>query len=174
MYAIVDIETTGGKPSQNRMIEIGVVIFDGDRILNEFSSLVNPFRPIDDFVSKLTGITDDMVKDAPPFADIVEVLQKVFEGSVLVGHNVAFDYSIIKKEFKRLGLPFKMDQICTLQLSKIVAPKLKSHKLVDVCHALNIQFVQSHRALSDAVATTLLLQKLLESLGENKLKKLAK
>ena len=104
IYAITDIETTGGQPSGNSIVEVGVVLWDGQNVIEEFHSLVDPGIPIPLFITRLTGITNEMVEGAPKFETIADRLLEVYEGAVFVAHNVNFDYSFIKAEFAALGM----------------------------------------------------------------------
>jgi len=111
MYAIIDVETTGGSPSLDRVIEIAIVVFDGTQITDSFSTLVNPKRPIDPYVTKLTGITEEMVQGAPLFEEIHEKLLQLTHENIFVAHNVKFDFGMIRQEFKRLGIDFNRKQL---------------------------------------------------------------
>ena len=97
MYAIIDLETTGGQPAQDRITEIAIFIHDGEKVVDQFDTLLNPGRPIPFFISQLTGITDDMVRDAPKFHEVARKVVEMTEGCVFVAHNVRFDYSFLKK-----------------------------------------------------------------------------
>ncbi len=103
MYAIVDIETTGSKPTEDRITEIAIVIHDGNTVTQSFSTLINPGRPIPYLISQLTGITDEMVRDAPRFHEVARKIVEFTDGKVFVAHNVSFEYSFIKSEFHSLG-----------------------------------------------------------------------
>ena len=106
--AIVDLETTGGHISRDRITEVGVILIDGERV-ERFDMLVNPGQPIPPFIEQITGISDAMVADAPPFADIAAMLLDKLRGRLLIAHNVRFDYGFLKNEFKRLKLPFRSE-----------------------------------------------------------------
>ena len=107
IYSVIDVETTGGKSSNNRITEIAIVKTDGYKIIEKYSTLVNPHRYIDKFVVKLTGITDKMVADAPDFPDLIAEIDAFTKDTIFVAHNVAFDYSVINKEYKLANKVFK-------------------------------------------------------------------
>ncbi|MBK8700228.1 MAG: 3'-5' exoribonuclease [Saprospiraceae bacterium] len=152
-YAIVDIETTGGMPKRDRITEIGIVITDGSRILNQFNSLVNPERSIPPEITRITGITDDMVADAPKFYEIAKEVVLLTDGMVFVAHNVNFDYSFIQYEFDRLGFTYSRKQLCTVKLSRKTFPGLSSYSLGNLIRHFDIEVGARHRAMDDALAT---------------------
>ena len=102
-YAIVDLETTGGRASRNKIIEVGIVIHDGVQILDTYSSLINPECYVPYGITQLTGITQEMVQDAPKFYEVARKIVEMTEGAIFVAHNVRFAYSFLREEFKRLG-----------------------------------------------------------------------
>lgn len=173
-YAIIDIETTGGKATTDRITEIAVYIHDGNSIVDEFISLVNPERPIPPYVSRLTGISDEMVAEAPRFFEIAKDLVKITEDCTFVAHNVQFDYSFVRQEFKSLGYTYSRDYLCTVKLSRKIIPGHPSYSLGNLCERLGIQLENRHRAAGDALATVklfeLLLQEDKESLIERSIK----
>ncbi len=162
MYAIVDIETTGGSPRTDRITEIAVYIHDGQCIVDEFITLVNPERKIPYYITQLTGITNSMVCDAPRFYEIAKKIVELTENKIFVAHNVGFDYNFIKTEFKHLGYTFQRDQLCTVSLSRRLIPGLPSYSLGNLCKELNIRIEDRHRAAGDALATTKLFDILLQ------------
>jgi len=162
MYAIIDVETTGGSPSIDRIIEIAVIIYDGVNIVEQYSSLVNPRRNIDKYVTQLTGITDKMVKNAPAFEDIQDKILELTEGNIFVAHNVKFDYGMIRSEYKRIGVDFVRKHIDTVTLSQKVLPGFTSYSLGSLCDSLGIIIENRHRALGDAEATVKLLDIILK------------
>ncbi|MEM9987233.1 MAG: 3'-5' exonuclease, partial [Bacteroidota bacterium] len=103
LYSIIDVETTGGDPKSERITEIAIVLHDGEKILDEFSSLINPQIAIPDFITRITGIDNDLVRDAPKFYEVARKVVEITEGAVFVAHNSRFDYSFVQKEFRRLG-----------------------------------------------------------------------
>lgn len=162
MYAIIDIETTGSQPSQDRITEIAIFIHDGHQIVDQYSTLVNPQRPIPYFIAQLTGITDEMVKDAPKFHEVAKDIVQFTEGKVFVAHNVRFDYSFIKKEFADLGFTYQRKTLCTVRLSRSLLPGLPSYSLGKLCKSIDIDLQMRHRAIGDAEATAKLFDKLIK------------
>lgn len=157
-YAIVDIETTGGRASRHRITEIGIVLFDGEQVTDTFESLINPERLIPSGITRLTGITDEMVRDAPRFHEVARKIVEMTEGAVFVAHNVHFDYDFLREEFKRLGYTFSRRKLCTVRLSRKVFPGLPSYSLGNLIKHFGIKVDARHRALADAMATTELLE----------------
>ncbi|HSI91826.1 MAG TPA: 3'-5' exonuclease, partial [Adhaeribacter sp.] len=138
LYAIIDIETTGGQPAQDRITEIAIFIHDGHQITDKFHTLVNPQRPIPYFISNLTGITDEMVRDAPKFHEVAKEIVQFTEGKIFVAHNVRFDYSFVKKEFADLGYTYQRKTLCTVRLSRSLIPGLPSYSLGKLCKSIDI------------------------------------
>lgn len=167
LYAVVDVETTGGSFLNARLTEIAIFLFDGNEIIKQFSSLINPERPIPYMITKLTGITDDMVADAPKFYEIAKQIIEITEGATFIGHNVAFDYNFVRQEFKSLGYNYKRSTLCTVKLSRKILPGYPSYSLGNLCKSLNIQVNNRHRAAGDALATTLLFKLLLDTNSES-------
>jgi DNA polymerase-3 subunit epsilon len=161
MYAVIDVETTGGSPSVDRIIEIAVIVYDGENILEQYSSLVNPHRNIDKYVTQLTGITDKMVKNAPSFEDIQEKILEITKEKIFVAHNVKFDYGMMRSEYKRLGVDFVRKQVDTVTLARKVMPGFNSYSLGSLCDSLGIVIENRHRALGDVEATVKLLNMIL-------------
>ena len=171
MFAILDIETTGGSPATEKITEIAIYFHNGERIVDEWSTLINPEKPIPYFITGLTGITNEMVADAPRFFDIAKEIVERTENHTIVGHNVKFDYSFIKSEFKRLGFDYQRESLCTVKLSRKIIPGHKSYSLGKLCADLGIEINGRHRAAGDALATVKLFELLQqlngdESLGE--------
>jgi DNA polymerase-3 subunit epsilon len=162
MYAVVDIETTGGSPRHEKITEIAVIIHDGQSVVDEFISLVNPEKYIPPHITALTGITNEMVAEAPRFYEIAGKLVKLTEDKTFVAHNVGFDYGFVKNEFKSLGYHFQRDQLCTVRLSRKLIPGLKSYSLGSLCDELGITNPDRHRAAGDARATVRLLEILMD------------
>lgn len=160
-YAIIDIETTGGMAKRDKITEVGIVIHDGERIIDEFTSLVNPNRSIPPNITRITGITNDMVLDAPQFYEIAKTIVEMTEGAVFVAHNVRFDYSFIKQAFEELGYTYSKRQLCTVRLSRKAFPGLKSYALGNLIKHFGISVNARHRALDDARATAIILGKIL-------------
>lgn len=165
MYAIVDIETTG---HSQKITEISVFIYNGNKIVNEFTSLVNPECSIPPFITNLTGINNAMVNNAPKFYEIAKKVEEITEDCIFVAHNVNFDYNIIHKEFKDLGFNWKRKKLCTVRLSRKLIPGLRSYSLGSICSNQSIHISNRHRAKGDAEATTILFEKLLKIDNEGK------
>ncbi|UMB61304.1 GIY-YIG nuclease family protein [Lutibacter sp. A80] len=159
MYAIVDIETTG---HSSKITEISIFIFNGKKIIDEYTTLVNPECVIPPFITNLTGISNAMVGGAPKFYEIAKTVQEITKDCIFVAHNVNFDYNIINQEFKELGFEFKRKKLCTVRLSRKLIPGLKSYSLGALCNSQNIVIKDRHRAKGDAEATTILFEKLLK------------
>lgn len=162
MYAIIDIETTGLSPDKEKITEIAVFVYDGNTVVDEFVSLVNPERPIPYFITRLTGITNKMVSNAPKFYEIARKIIEITDSCLFVAHNVDFDYGFIKAEFASLGYDYKKDKLCTVKLSKKLIPGKKSYSLGKLTSELGIQIDGRHRAAGDALATLKLFQILLK------------
>lgn len=161
-YAIVDIETTGGKYNEEGITEIAIYRFDGLNITDQFISLINPEKPIQDFVVKLTGINNKMLRNAPKFYEVAKRILEITSNCVLVAHNAKFDARILKTEFKRLGFDYKINTICTVELSRKLIPDKDSYSLGKLCKSLGIPMSNRHRASGDALATVQLFKLLLE------------
>jgi len=162
MYAVVDIETTGGNHKTGRIIELAVALFDGKSIVKTFDTLINPDCEIPYFITRLTGIDNSMVRNAPRFYQIARQFIEITAGCIFVAHNVTFDYNYIRQEYKELGYGFKMPRICTLQESRKTFPEFSSHGLGNLCKSLDIVNINRHRAMGDVMATTQLLMKIME------------
>ena len=161
MYAILDIESTGGKYNEEGIMEIAIHKFDGHGIVDKFISLVNPEREIQPFVTKLTGINNKMLRTAPKFHEVAKRIVEITEGTVLVAHNAQFDYRILRTEFRRLGYDFQRKTLCTVDLSKKLLPDAESHSLGKLVRSLGIPMSDRHRANGDAIATLKLFKLLL-------------
>lgn len=158
LYAIVDIETTGGRAERDRITEIGIVLFDGEKVVKTFESLVNPQTYIPYGITELTGITQEIVADAPKFYEVAREVVEMTEGAIFVAHNVRFDYGFLRAAFKRLGYNYNRKKLCTVRLTRQVFPGLKSYSLSNLIQHFEIEVEDRHRALADALATTELLQ----------------
>lgn len=162
MYAVIDIETTGLSAKRDKITEIAIVIHDGFRIVETFTSLINPERHIPANITRLTGINDQMVREAPKFWEIAKKLVIMTEDCVFVAHNASFDYHFIRSEFKSLGYDYFRKTICTVQLAKKLIPGLSSYSLGHLAKKIEINNSARHRAAGDAMATALLLETLLK------------
>ncbi|GAL77574.1 DNA polymerase III epsilon subunit [Algibacter lectus] len=161
MYAIVDIETTGGKFNEEGITEIAIYKFDGHEVVDQFISLVNPEREIQPFVVNLTGINSKMLRDAPKFYEVAKRIIEITEDCILVAHNAQFDYRILGTEFRRLGYDYKRKTLCTVELSKDLIPDQASYSLGKLVRSLGIPVTDRHRASGDALATVKLFKLLL-------------
>ncbi len=155
-FAVIDIETTGGRAKSEKITEIAILIFRNGKIIREYQSLINPERSIPPFITRITGIRNDMVAEAPKFFEIAKDIIQLTKGCIFVAHNVRFDYAFIQEEFKQLGYSFAMKKLCTLALSRKLIPGLKSYSLKNLCRHFEIPLVHHHRALDDAKATAAL------------------
>ncbi len=162
MYAIVDIETTGGHAESNGITEIAIFIHDGKKIVNEFSSLINPGFSIPPYISSYTGITNEMVENAPYFNEVAHEVFGLLKEPVFVAHNVNFDYSFIHYQLKQAGYDLKSKKLCTVRLSRRVFPGLRSYSLGNLCTARGISIHARHRARGDAEATVKLFEQILK------------
>ncbi len=167
MYAIIDVETTGGSARYERITEIAIVRHDGQRVLDTFSTLINPERSIPWNITRITGISDDMLVDAPKFYEVAKQIVQITEGAIFVAHNVTFDYGFVREEFARLGFPFSRRQLCTVRLARKVFPGIPSYSLSNLKQHFGIHAERSHRALDDTLATVKLFEMMLaEQNGE--------
>lgn len=162
LYAILDIETTGGKYNQEKITEISIYKFDGHQVTDRFTSLINPEKKIQPFVVKLTGINAEMLKNAPKFYEVAKRIIEITTDCILVAHNALFDARILATEFKHLGYEYSRKSLCTVELSKQLLPNKPSYKLGKLCRSLGIPVTSRHRADGDAQATVELFKILLE------------
>jgi len=160
LFSVIDIETTGGMNRTEKITEIAVYVTDGQKIVDEFATLINPERRVPPFITALTGITNEMLEDAPKFYEIASKIVEITQDTVFVGHNVNFDYGFVKQEFAQLGYNYKRNTLCTVQLSRKLFPGFKSYSLGKLCSELNINIENRHRAAGDAKATTVLFNML--------------
>lgn len=162
-FAIVDIETTGGFGAKNKITEIAIIIHNGENEIERYSTLVNPQAFIPKNITALTGITNEMVEDAPPFYEVAKTVWEMTENRIFVAHNVGFDYNIIRNEFKDLGASFQRKKLCTIRLAKKIFPNKASYSLGILCESLGIPLNNRHRALGDTEATALLFKLMFSS-----------
>ena len=153
LFAIVDIETTGGTARFDRITEIGIVLHDGQQVVEQWTSLINPECEIPYFITRLTGITNEMVADAPKFYEVAQKILRLTEGAVFVAHNVRFDYDFVRREFEQLGYTYTRKQLCTVRLTRQAFPGLPSYSLGNLIKHFKIRVADRHRALADAAAT---------------------
>ena len=162
MFAIIDIETTGNRYNYGKITEIAIFQHNGQEVTNTYSTLINPEIDIPGFITRLTGITNEMVKDAPKFYEVAKTIVEMTRGRIFVAHNVNFDYMFVKEEFKRLGYDYHQKTLCTVQLSRRFLPGHASYSLGKLCSDLGIMIEGRHRAAGDAFATVKLFEILLE------------
>ena len=153
MYAIVDIETTGGFASANDITEVAIIFHDGERITGRFETLIKPSVPIPYFIQSLTGISSEMVANAPSFPEVAAEIFEHLQGKVFVAHNVNFDYSFLKHHLGLCGFDLICPKLCTVRLARKVFPELVSYSLGSLCRQMNILIQNRHRAGGDAIAT---------------------
>lgn len=161
MYAVLDIETTGGQFNEEGITEIAIYKFDGHQIVDQLISLVNPQKEIQPFVVKLTGINSAMLRLAPKFYELAKRIIEITEDCVLVAHNASFDYRVLRNEFSRLGYDYQKDTLCTVELAQKLLPEMPSYSLGKLVRNLGIPLADRHRAHGDALATLKLFQLLL-------------
>lgn len=157
-FVIIDVETTGGSVNASKITELAIYKFDGEKIIDEFVTLVNPEIPIPEFIVRLTGISDHMVAKAPKFYEIAKKVIEFCEGCVFVAHNVAFDYGMFRSEFKTLGYDFRFPHLCTVKAARLIIPGHESYSLGKLTRSLGISIKGRHRAGGDALATAELFQ----------------
>jgi len=160
-FAIVDIETTGSWSARTGITEIAILIDDTKQVVDSYQTLINPGSPVLPFVTKLTGISNEMLRDAPAFHEVAKKIWEMTEGCVFVAHSVNFDYSYIRNAFKTLGADFRRKKLCTVRLSRKIFPGYNSYSLGNICSSLGIEFKERHRAMGDAQATVKLFEKCL-------------
>ncbi|MFM9837345.1 MAG: exonuclease domain-containing protein [Cyclobacteriaceae bacterium] len=162
MYAIVDIETTGGYAANHRITELAIYHHDGTHITDTFQTLLNPGREIPYFITGLTGITTKMVEKAPTFEEVYQEIFDWLKDRVFVAHNAHFDYSFLKKEFESVGVNWQTKKLCTIRLGRKIIPGLESYSLGRLAESLGINIPDRHRASGDAQATAKIFSILLQ------------
>lgn len=162
MFAVIDTETSGGQVGEEKIIELAIFLYDGEKVVDQLITLVNPTRSIDRYVSKMTGITENMVRRAPRFHEIAKRVVEITDNAVLVGHNIAFDYRMLRQEFEALGYDFQKETLDTLFLAEGLIPGLPAYGLSKLCKELNIVNSDTHRADGDARATLELFEILIQ------------
>lgn len=173
-YAVVDIETTGDKPVNFKVIEIAIIKHDGEKEIDRFHTLVDPEERISPFISRLTGIHDSDVHGQPKFYEIAKQVVEFTKDCVFVAHNVSFDYGVIRREFKRLGYDYRLPHLCTVQTARILIPGHKSYGLKNITKTLGIELKGHHRAINDTEATVELFKMLYERDKEQELQNFIK
>lgn len=162
LYAVVDIETTGGFASGNGITEISILVHDGSKVIDSFETLINPEQDIPFYIQTLTGISNEMVSHAPLFGEVAAKIYELLHDKIFVAHNVNFDFSFVKHQLAAAGFNLNCKKICTVRMSRKVIPGHASYSLGKLCAALGIPLNDRHRAGGDAAATALLLTLLLE------------
>lgn len=172
-YVVVDLETTGGSSQRgHRITDFAAVRMRGTgEVLDEFSTLVNPLRPIPPFITALTRITPAMVADAPLFRDIMPRVRQILEGAVFVAHNAPFDHGFLGAELARWGVPLQGRTLCTVRLARKTVPEVRSRSLDSLSGFFDIANEARHRAFGDARATAVVLRRLLERLDEHEVRR---
>ncbi len=163
LYAVVDIETTGGYASAHGITEIAIYIHNGVEVVDSFETLINPHQAIPIHIQSLTGITNEMVSEAPDFSAVAETIYQLLHDKVFVAHNVNFDYSFVRHHLEACGFNLNTKKICTVRLSRKIFPGLASYSLGKLCTSLAVPLNNRHRAAGDAAATAILLGLLLEN-----------
>lgn len=169
MYSIIDIESNGAGYRKESIIDIAIFKYDGHEILDQFLSLVNPEADITTFVQKLTNISPKMVKTAPKFHEIAKRIIEITQGTTLVGHNIDFDYRMLRQSFQRLGYPYKIETLDTIPLAKKLIPEAESYSLGKLVKSLGIPLTDQHRAGGDARATLELFKILIKKDTQNEI-----
>lgn len=163
MYAVVDIETTSGSPKNGKITEIAIFIYDGSEVIDSFVTLINPECEIPFYITNITGITNEMVSNAPKFYEVAKKIVEITSNRIFVAHNATFDYNFIKSEFKNLGYSYNRKTMCTVKLSRKHIPGHGSYSLGKICSELGIEINGRHRAAGDALATVKLLDIILKN-----------
>lgn len=163
MYAIVDIETTGGHASANGITEIAIVLHDGNKVTRRYETLINPQKHIPIYISALTGISNEMVATAPLFSEVATEVFSLLHDKIFIAHNVNFDYSFLKYHLSACGYELQTKKLCTVRLSRKVFPGLLSYSLGKLCKQLKVELNNHHRAGGDAEATAILFSMILEN-----------
>ncbi len=163
LYAVVDIETTGGYASGNGITEISILVYNGNEVVDTFESLINPGQTIPAYIEALTGISNDMVENAPTFEQVAPHIYAMLQNKVFVAHNVNFDFSFVRHHLAQSGFELQCKKLCTVRLSRKLFPGHVSYSLGKLCGALNIDLNNRHRAGGDAAATVILLGMLLKA-----------
>lgn len=170
VFAVTDLETTGGSTKSTKITEIAIYLTDGEKIINEYSSLINPEQNIPHFITRLTGINDEMVENAPRFFEVAKEIIEFIGDAVFVAHNVGFDYNVLRSEYNNLGYDFRREHLCTVRSTRYMIPGHASYSLGKIANDLNIELENRHRATGDALATVKLFQLLYKKNSKGLLK----
>ena len=169
MYAIIDVETTGTSATYGKITEIAIYVHNGKEITDSFSTLINPECYIPSHITRLTGISNEMVAEAPKFYEVAKKIVEITAGRTFVAHNAGFDYSFIKEEFKRLGYDYRRKTMCTVKLGRKLLPGHRSYSLGNICSDLGITIDGRHRAAGDALATAKFFEILLSRTNQSEI-----
>lgn len=161
-YAIVDLETTGGQAEKDRITEIAIAVHDGEKVIDTFESLINPERQIPYNITQITGITQEMVEEAPKFYEVAKKVVEMTDGCVFVAHNVRFDYNFLRAEFRRLGYTYTKRLLCTVRLSRQSFPWIGRYSLGHLIKYFKIEVNDRHRAMADVMATVNVFERILD------------
>ncbi len=170
-FAVVDLETTGGKPDLGRIIEIGVVLLDDFEVVKTYQTLIDPGQPIPAFIQGLTGIGDAMVCGKPQFSAVAEEVAELLQGRIFVAHNVQFDSKFMRAELRRCAIKYDPPRLCTVKLARRFFPGLPSYSLHNLTVSLELPDFNHHRALDDAMAAAEILKLAMQKAGADKIKK---
>lgn len=166
-YVLLDLETTGATPTQDRITEIGLIRYENGIEVGRWNTLINPEVSISPFIQRLTGITQDMVDHAPTFTQVYETLLQWLDQAVLCAHNVRFDYGFLKNEFKRIGITFQKKLLCTVKLSRKLYPQHHSHSLNAIIERFQLVCTQRHRAMGDTEMMAAFIDVAIREFGES-------
>lgn len=170
-FAVVDLETTGGSAEEGRIIEVGIVLLDDFEVVGTYQTLIDPGMPIQPFVQKLTGITDQMVEGQPQFSSVAEHVAGLLQDRIFVAHNVQYDCKFMRTELRRSCIKFDPPRLCTVKLARRFFPGFESYSLHNLIKSLELPDFNHHRALDDAMAAAEVLKLALEKVGAEKIQK---
>lgn len=165
-FAVVDLETTGGRPAECRVMEMGIVLMDDCEVVGTYQTLIDPGQEIPPFIRNLTGITEEMVSGQPQFSSVAEHVAELLKDRIFVAHNVLFDCKFMRAEMKRAAIPYDPPRLCTVKLSRRVFPGLPSYSLHKLTKSLGLSDFRHHRALDDAMAAAEILKLAIAKVGE--------
>lgn len=166
MYVVVDIETTGLSPHFHKITELAAVRIENGEVKESFQTLINPQVPISSEISRITGITNEMVRNAPRLNEVLPLFLEFLGDDVFVAHNAPFDYKFLQNHCSKHGKQFSPECLCTRNLANHILPNLYSKKLSALCQVFKIENLQAHRALEDAKATAQIFLKFLDILKQ--------
>ena len=170
-FAFVDIETSGSHMRHDRIIEIGILRVENDKLTRTYNKLINPEVPVSPFIQDLTGIRIDELEYAPTFEQVKEEILEMLDGVTFVAHNVRFDYGFLKNEFRRFGMPFTTKQLCTVKLSRALFPQYRRHNLDSIIDRFDLQIANRHRAFDDAQILWKFYEYLVNKFSEKQIEK---